>query len=33
MSWQKRLFAGVATVMGLVALAMSASAGWFDAHL
>jgi len=30
MYWQKRLIAGVAAAMALIALALSAGAGWFD---
>ena len=30
MGWQMRLFAGFAMAVGLVALAMSTPAGWFD---
>jgi hypothetical protein len=30
MTWQMRLFAAVTTTAGLIALALSAGAGWFD---
>jgi hypothetical protein len=32
MTWQTRLLAGVIAAMALVALALSAGAGWFDRH-
>jgi len=30
MSWQKRLIAGALAATALIALALSAGAGWFD---
>jgi hypothetical protein len=30
MTWQKRLFVGVTVAVGLIGLALSAGAGWFD---
>ncbi len=30
MTWQKRLFVAATAVIGLVALVLSAGAGWFD---
>jgi len=32
MTLRKRLLAGVAMAVGLIALALSAGAGWFDAR-
>lgn len=33
MSWQMRLFAAVTTSAVVIALALSAGAGWFDGHV
>jgi hypothetical protein len=30
MTWQMRLFTGATAVVGLLALALAAGAGWFD---
>lgn len=30
MAWQTRLFAGITAAAALIALALSAGAGWFD---